>query len=340
MRVQLDLHDLIKYPFLKESQSFVADTTGSLEQFLGTHTGKIALNHAVTRVDQAIHPQRRNARELADSSMTDKFGVKLAVTSYALARVLVSCIRDRSMIDRLCRYEAQRAFDLLSEEDPEKKAYVAESVGMATEKEIPLVAYIELVAGMREDRWRLVNRNLVSGRVIIRPEEADELLRERIRLVLHRQLPLVIPEKVCTLLSPATNRILQVYQQQMLEQFGAVDETRFPPCMQALITAITSGMNISHAGRFSLTAFLHNIGMDSTQIVELFCRAPDFDVAKTLYQVEHISGRGGTEYTAPSCAAMRTTGLCVRRDALCERIGHPLSYYKGKKKQEKENILT
>jgi DNA primase large subunit len=53
-----------------------------------------------------------------------------------------------------------------------------------------------------------------------------------------------------------------------------------------------------------------------------------------MYQVEHITGRGGsgTEYTAPACAAMRTTGLCVNRDALCERVAHPLSYYKVKKK--------
>jgi len=53
-----------------------------------------------------------------------------------------------------------------------------------------------------------------------------------------------------------------------------------------------------------------------------------------MYQVEHITGRGGsgTEYTAPACAAMRTTGLCVNRDPLCERVNHPLSYYKVKKK--------
>jgi hypothetical protein len=51
--------------------------------------------------------------------------------------------------------------------------------------------------------------------------------------------------------------------------------------------------------------------------------------------VEHISGRGGTEYTAPSCATLRTTGFCVNRDSTCERVNHPLSYYRLKKKLEK-----
>ena len=93
-------------------------------------------------------------------------------------------------------------------------------------------------------------------------------------------------------------------------------------------------------GRFSLTTFLHAIGMDVTGIAGLYGRSPDFDIEKTMYQVEHITGRGGsgTEYTTPACAAMQTTGLCVRCDNLCERIGHPLSYYKQKKRDGKKKM--
>ena len=107
--------------------------------------------------------------------------------------------------------------------------------------------------------------------------------------------------------------------------------------MQALIAALTSGTNLSHAGRFSLTTFLHTIGMNVSGIAELYARSPDFDPEKTMYQVEHITGRGGsgTEYNAPACAAMRTTGLCVHRDPLCERVAHPLSYYTVRKKDQK-----
>ena len=49
----------------------------------------------------------------------------------------------------------------------------------------------------------------------------------------------------------------------MLQQFGAIEESAFPPCMQALITALTAGTNLTHAGRFALTTFLHTIGMDT-----------------------------------------------------------------------------
>jgi len=58
-----------------------------------------------------------------------------------------------------------------------------------------------------------------------------------------------------------------------------------------------------------------------------------------MYQVEHITGRGGTgtEYTTPACAAMKTTGLCVNKDTICEKISHPLSYYKIKKNDQSKN---
>jgi DNA primase large subunit len=109
--------------------------------------------------------------------------------------------------------------------------------------------------------------------------------------------------------------------------------------MQALLLALTSGTNLTHAGRFALTTFIHTIGMDVVGIAQLYARSPDYDPEKTMYQVEHITGRGGagTEYTAPACAAMKTTGICVNKDVLCEKINHPLSYYKIKKNALSKN---
>ena len=80
----------------------------------------------------------------------------------------------------------------------------------------------------------------------------------------------------------------------MLQQFGSIEESAFPPCMQALITALTAGTNLTHAGRFALTTFVHTVGMDVPAIAQLYGRSPDFDIEKTMYQVEHITGRGGS----------------------------------------------
>ncbi|MDD1693130.1 MAG: DNA primase large subunit PriL, partial [Methanoregula sp.] len=198
----------------------------------------------------------------------------------------------------------------------------------------PLVDYIEIVSVLHEPRFKLVNRRVNNGLVEIKKDELLELLRERIRVILRRDLPYNVPKGICEQISPVAERIKKEYQEQMLQQFGAIEESAFPPCMQALVTALTTGTNLTHAGRFSVTTFLHTIGMDLSGIAALYARSPDFDPEKTMYQVEHITGRGGsgTEYTAPACAAMRTTGLCVHQDSLCEKIAHPLSYYKVKKR--------
>jgi DNA primase large subunit len=336
MRVRIDEKDFINYPFLKESQNFVSSYAGSPERFLGTSTGKAALAQAKDRILSSFAGKSGQKTAARTSIPTDSEGIKIAVSGYALARVIISCMKDRMVIDRFTRNEAQKAYECLLDEEPDKKVFVATSLGIdISADEVPLVPYVELSSGMREERWRLVNRDIEHGMVKVKKNETDEILRECIRVAISRNLPLPIPQGICEVLSPVVKEISAAEQQHLLEQFGSVDESCFPPCMQALITALSAGTNISHPGRFALTAFLHNIGMNSSDIIGLYCRAPDFDLSRTMYQVEHISGRGGTEYTAPSCAAMRTTGVCVKKDQLCDRISHPLNYYKQKKRKDK-----
>jgi DNA primase large subunit len=73
--------------------------------------------------------------------------------------------------------------------------------------------------------------------------------------------------------------------------------------------------------------------MDPLSIIELYGQSPGFNLERTAYQVNHISGEGGsgTEYTSPMCATMKTHGLCVHANPLCAKINHPLTYYKRKK---------
>lgn len=337
MRVSLDTKDFAKYPFLKESQQFMLQNHESVDTFLHSSPGKVAVRYAVDRIRRALsHQGPAGAGDDEGQTLpSDNLGIRLEVSSYALSRILVSCAKDRALIDRLTRYEAARAFSFLENEDEPKRNYIARQVGFTLEQSsFPVSRYVEVTAGMREERWRLINREIHEGRVMLEPLETEELLKEQIRVTLHSQLPLEVPTSLCSDLAPYVSRVQEAFQQRMIEDYGEVDESCFPPCMQALASALSEGMNITHSGRFALTAFLHNIGMDSTQIIELYCRAPDFDVSKTQYQVEHISGRGGagTEYTAPSCAAMRTLGLCAKSEGACEKVNHPLNYYRYRKK--------
>lgn len=327
---RLDRKDLAKYPFLKEAQEWVSGRTGSLPEFFSSNYGRIAARHAVERIREAMEWGRPPAPG------PERLDPDREVYAYAIARVLASCTRDRLLIDRLARYEAERASRYLADETPGKRALVAEGVGMPAEAgDLPVVQYVELASHLKDDRWRLVNREVEKGRVTLQEGDLPDLTTERIRIQLRSQLPLPVPPAICELLSPLSSEITAAHQQYLLREFGSVEEGAFPPCIRAITLAITSGANLSHSGRFALTAFLHNIGMNPLQIMELFARAPDFDAGKTQYQVEHISGRSGTEYTAPSCATMRTHGICTGRDSLCTRVSHPLSYYRARMRMGK-----
>ena len=331
MRGRLDRKDLAKYPFLKEAQEWVSGRTGSLPEFFSSNYGRIAARHAVERIREAMEGGRPPAPG------PERLDPDREVYAYAIARVLVSCTKDRLLMDRLSRYEAERAARYLADEQPEKRALVAEGVGMPAEAgDLPVVQYVELASHLKDDRWRLVNREVEKGHVALGDGDLPDLTAERIRILLFSQLPLPVPPAICELLSPLAAEITAAQQQYLLREFGSVEEGAFPPCIRVLTTAITSGANLSHSGRFALTAFLHNIGMNPLQIMELFARAPDFDAGKTQYQVEHISGRSGTEYTAPSCATMRTHGICTGRDGLCTQVSHPLSYYRARKRMGRQ----
>ena len=67
-------------------------------------------------------------------------------------------------------------------------------------------------------------------------------------------------------------------------------------------------------------------------IIAIFAVSPDFNEAVSEYQIKHITGElNGTEgYTPPECATMKTNGICFNPDPLCDRIKHPLNYYRIK----------
>jgi len=338
MRPAFDEKDLARYPFLQEAQAKIAGSElNNLETFLASEYGRQTIDLAAERVEAAITIPPKGLNAYFSESHANIPDAQKSLYTYGMARIIASCINDRTVIERLIAFEARRsAFYLMRDEQGEteesKREEVARRLGLELrDGMVALAPYVEMVSGLREPAWRLVNREVKDGLVRIFDSEVEVLLRERIRVVIRaRGLPRV-PAEVCALLARAIEKLTAVHQGQMLRDLGPIDESRYPPCMAALILALAGGANLTHMGRFALTAFLHTIGLDVTQIVEVYQRAPDFDIQKTLYQVEHISGRSGTEYTPPSCATMETNGLCVRRDALCERIGGPLGYYRKKK---------
>src|SRR5512136_17288 len=254
--------ELSHFPFLKKAQNHIKKSFPPIGQLLKEEKGTFLTGLAVRRINQALaskktiaaHFQHRDDEEIA---------------SYVLARIIVSCVQDKQLYERLTRYEAERAYYFLNSEtgsesekgwnenavlDDNRNSrianYIAEEFRIDLSKDrMPVADYIEIVSKLHEDRFKLVNRRIRKGTVEVRKEELLELLRERIRVILRRDLPYHVPKNLCQQLAPVAESIKKEYQQQMLRQFGSVEESAFPPCMQALIKALTAGTNLTHAGR-------------------------------------------------------------------------------------------
>jgi len=341
--VTLDRKDLAKYPFLKESQSYIGTISSSLEQYLQSPGGKHAIKEASTTMQCALSFNGRELPPLPDIP-PDAESITNIIASYPVSRIIVSCAQDRVLIDRLVRYQSWLVFAFLQDESSDVKRFIRKSIGLPeTGTEISVTDYIPVASRMQEERWRLINRVVIRGKVRVAPLEYDEIVRERLRYVMARNLPIKVPSSICELLQPEVDNIKSEWQKHILEEFGKVEESAFPPCMQAILGAIAGQGHLTHMARFAISAFLHNIGMENTRIIELYGNVQNFDLRKTMYQVEHISGRGGTstEYISPQCATMRTHGICIHPDSLCQKINHPLTYYKQKKREiSKKNLKS
>lgn len=314
------------YPFTRQAADQVRETGYSIEALLERRGFLPVRKRALERVlgavggaipDQAVHPVAE-------------------LLSYPLARLMVSCLDDDFLTRRYALAEAKLAGRRMKKEDTADLIPLAQDLDIHPVRqrglfELHFAEYLKAAHRMRSPKWKLVNRGLRRGRVTVTQDELARLLEERARERVMRGLPLSVPEDICRQLADYTREIgteLVAIKADRFPDLGEVAEEAFPPCIRTFLSQVTEGVNLAHTARFALTSFLINVGMSVDDVVALFNTSPDFDEEKTRYQVDHISGKGGTKYTPPSCATMATYGNCPGEDDLCRRVSHPLSYYR------------
>ena len=108
---------------------------------------------------------------------------------------------------------------------------------------------------------------------------------------------------------------------------ATVDTGEYLPCIKHAIDVLERGENLPHSGRFMLATFLLARGQSVEQIAPLFKNAPDYNERITAYQLNHLAGSGGTQYSCPSCEKIRTQDLCFAIPE-CDNIINPRQFGK------------
>ena len=336
-------NELAKYPFLKENPEYVEKLYLKIEDLTSPEYARI-FERASERIEEAI---------LYAKVSRKPHNEHIEIPSFPIAIILAIATENSFIKKRYALAEAKQAFDDLKLESKERILAIAQNFGwklaLKSTVEIPFeftlnfADYLRNTTHLREKKWKLVNRLLSKGNVYLTRTETARLLSEEIRRHIEKRLePEELPKFPQAIIETAEKLkklSAEKIDQQEIEGFPkTIEQDAFPPCINALYQAFSSGRHLSHIGRFTLTTFLVNIGMPSDKVIELFKSFSDFNERMTRYQVEHIAGERGsrTRYTPPMCDTLKTHGVCINPDAICQRIRHPLGYYRVKLKKPKQ----
>jgi len=333
--------DLAKYPFVPDATEYVKQLGLRIENIANPELKPI-LDRAEKRVEEALSS---NPPEISYRAREDD----IEILSFPVAGILAAASVNDYIKRRYALAEARRAYNLLKVENEEKVMEVAKTFNwrIRTSQEkanrtkfelaLQFTDFLRNTEMFHEKEWKLVNRLLLNGEVYLTRHEAARLLQEEIRRHIERRPDLNVRSRLQDPILERVDRLKQTYASRVGEvQFEElpreVVNEAFPPCIRQLYDAAKSGRHLSHVGRFTLTSFLLNAGMEPGEVVNLFRSSSDFNERMTRYQVEHIAGDKGsrTKYIPPRCETLRTHGVCPGVDELCGKVQHSLTYYRKK----------
>jgi len=340
----VDLVRLAHYPFMPEVPATVRELGPPLSEVLtGTNYDGVrarALNRLRGAMEAGIEAPQ----------ITDDHGALRELLSIPVARMLAVHLRDKILQRRYAESEGRLVARTLNT-DSAALEEAAEALGVQVRLEehwrIHVTEYLRIVP-VQQTEWKLIRRPIAAGYVILDNIEVANILglayAQRIQADLDRESSRPLPADLIALLdalaAPLLPALEEAKERWNTGDFGPVQPGLFPPCISDLFAMMAAGQNIPHHGRFAFASFMGTIGMNAEQIMDYLSSTPNFDREKSRYQIEHITGERGVEkYTPPGCQSMQTNGICPleKRDGLCLKIKHPLSYYRAKLRFQKDD---
>jgi len=317
-----------RHPYLEEVKEEIRQLDITIEEIVSESDNAI-LRRAVERVKEAIQKSEisKQGKSYDASKQDNKHKVELL--SYVVARVLVSIIGDRKLIERYSESEARRSIREFKRNTQKKNVfrpgakvsieidYLFDEFDFAHKPEtdnepypdsynLHLSDYLRL-APTRKGEWGLKARQVDSGTVPIREGELHELLVTAIQDRVASELPLDVPEPIVESLSGELNEI-----RSLIGEWGTnstdidtFEPEAFPDCIKRIHNSIRNGDQLDvyeYAGFF---AFLNHIGLKQDDVYRHYPEVSSDAVVDSI--VTRIFDGG---ITLPSCLALDGLGVC------------------------------
>jgi len=314
---EFNLETIAKYPFLKEAKDYVSSLNLTLGEIQNHPVYSSAVEIGRQRVLDAL-----NGKIAID--LSDKISQELAILSYVMARIFVNLTANRRVIFRYAAAEARNAYEFLRNEQDDVLQVIKEDINFRLDgNRMDFTHYLKLSKNLTADpRWRLVNRIMSSGKVEIKKYESLVLLREAIKLKIMEPIDVKnVPENFRTIAKQLKTVTIGAPREIKIKE---VNKGAIPPCISEMLNSLEAG-EISHNRMFILGTFFIGLGLRVDDVVRIFSVSPKFNEERSRYQIEFLAGeKGRTRYSCPTCAKIKSYGLCISECG----VKHPLQYYR------------
>lgn len=317
----MDLEYLAKYPFTPDAKKHVDGLGLSITELLEHPVYSACLESGRARIAGLFEGNYK-------PPLGDKLSQELTILSYPIARVIAHATKDRGLLNKYAGAEAELVRKILSREKPDNAASLAEQLGLKISGgKISYISFLKLTSSLNEPNWLLVNRTVEDGMVEVEDEEIPRLVGQFVKNKILEPLSLKdVPNKLIT----TANIVKTQYSSYDHVKVEELEDGALPPCVKAIVSQLEQGTT-NHQGMFTLATFLINLGLAKNQILSVFKKSPKYKEDLASYQIEFLSGeKSGTEYSCPSCASLKSSGLCR---AECN-VKHPLQFYRNNMKRK------
>lgn len=344
----MDSERIAKFPFLSESRQFVEDSGADISDLVSSPSYEPARTRGLKRVMDAIEDAEVSYVPMVRASDYDRL---MEVLSYPYAKMIVALVDDRFLTKRYALAEAVRMNSLLAGEDRRTVINVSEQLGVLAVADadgiirMKFTDYLRLADRLKAVEWKLINSDIHRGMVDLPQDRYSRLIQNAIQDKIESEFPMSVPEEMRPYLKRDVTKVSLALAETKarLSPTGGegVRNEYLPPCILHIMDLSRRGVNLPHSARFALVTFLYALGLGYDDIIKVFAESPDFDEDMSGYQIRHIigEGRGRDAYTPPTCATMKSEGLCCgEADRLCQQewVKHPLSYYRAKRRSAEE----
>lgn len=305
-----ELDFAVRYPFSSAAKNILSESKTALDERI--------IELALERIRKALKGDSKIRMPLHTPEKI------MEIAAFAAARMILGVMRNHYVTERFSVNEAKSLRNSLDHHREDvgilKDFFSIKTVSGEGKKLVHLPTY--LLFSPKSVHYRLINREIVNGYVVIDDWEEKRLVEEAARKHIGR-VPVVKdpPDSV----KKAAKKIIEELPK--TEKKVKIRPGDYPPCVVALLDQIKKHQNLPHTARWFLAVYLLSADMGVEQIDSFYSNMPDYNKKTTLYQLKHAKTKG---YSVPTCATVGSYGLCVARCGIKNPINWRRKKHEGK----------